>query len=66
MTYGDFKDFPRNTASDKVSRDKALNVAKNPQTMVVIKEVLLQWFISFSIHHPIIKKIEKRKVHLLN
>ena len=31
MTHGDFKDFPRNTASDKVSRDKALNIAKNPK-----------------------------------
>ena len=31
MTYRDFKDFPRNTASDKVSRDKALNIAKNPK-----------------------------------
>ena len=31
MTYGDFKDFPRNTAFDKVSRNKALNIAKNPK-----------------------------------
>ena len=31
MTYGDFKDLERTTASDKVLRDKALNIAKNPK-----------------------------------
>ena len=30
-TYGDFKDLERRTASDKVLRDKAFNVAKNPK-----------------------------------
>ena len=30
-TYGDFKDLPRRTASDKVLRDKAFNIAKNPK-----------------------------------
>ena len=29
MAYGDFKDLARRTASDKVLRDKAFNVAKN-------------------------------------
>ena len=29
MTYGDFKDLPKRTASDKVLCDKAFNVAKN-------------------------------------
>ena len=29
MAYGDFKDLARRTASDKVSRDKAFNIAKN-------------------------------------
>ena len=28
---GDFKDLTRRTASDKILRDKALNVAKNPK-----------------------------------
>ena len=28
MTYGDFKDLPRRTASDKVLSDKAINIAK--------------------------------------
>ena len=29
MVYGDFKDLVRRTASDKVLRDKAFNIAKN-------------------------------------
>ena len=29
MVYGDFKDLKRRTASDKVLRDKAFNIAKN-------------------------------------
>ena len=31
MAYGDFKDLPRRTASDKILRDKAFNIAKNPK-----------------------------------
>ena len=31
MTYGDFKDITRRTASDKILRDKAFNIAKNPK-----------------------------------
>ena len=31
MDYLDFKDFHRRTASDKVLRDKAFNIAKNPK-----------------------------------
>ena len=29
MAYGDFNDLPRRTASDKVLRDKAFNIARN-------------------------------------
>ena len=29
MAYGDFKNLPRGTASDKVLHDKAFNIAKN-------------------------------------
>ena len=36
MTYGDFKDLPKRTASDKVLRDKALIIGKN---MMDIKEI---------------------------
>ena len=31
MSYGDFKDLPRRTVSDKVLRDKAFNITKNPK-----------------------------------
>ena len=31
MAYGDFKDLSRRTASDKVLRDKAFNIAVNPK-----------------------------------
>ena len=31
MGYGDFKDLTRRTASDKILRDKAFNIAKNPK-----------------------------------
>ena len=31
MAYGYFKDLERRTASDKVLRDKAFNIAKNPK-----------------------------------
>ena len=31
MAYGDFKDLKRRTFSDKVLRDKAFKVAKNPK-----------------------------------
>ena len=31
MAYGNFKDLARRTASDKVLRDNAFNIAKNPK-----------------------------------
>ena len=31
MDYGDFKDLARRAASDKVSKDKAFNITKNPK-----------------------------------
>ena len=31
ISYGDFKDLARRTASDKVLRDKAFNIVKNPK-----------------------------------
>ena len=31
MAYGDFKDLARRTASDKILRDEAFNIAKNPK-----------------------------------
>ena len=31
MTYGDFKDLNRRTAADKILRDNAFNIAKDPK-----------------------------------
>ena len=31
MAYGNFKDLARRTAADKVLRDKAFNIAKDPK-----------------------------------
>ena len=31
MAYGDFKDLKRRTGSDKILRDKAFSIAKNPE-----------------------------------
>ena len=31
MAYGDFKDLTRRTAFDKILRNKAFNIAKNPK-----------------------------------
>ena len=31
MAYGDFEDLTRRTALDKILRDKAFNIAKNPK-----------------------------------
>ena len=33
MAYGNFKDLPRRTASGKVLRDKAFNIAKEHNIM---------------------------------
>ena len=46
IAYGDFKDFPRRTASDKVLGDKAFSIAKN-QNMMDINVDLVQWFTNF-------------------
>ena len=31
MAYGDFKDLARRTVFDKILKDKAFNIAKNPK-----------------------------------
>ena len=46
MAYVDFKDLVRRTASDKVLRDKAFNIAKNPKYDRYQRGL---WFISFLI-----------------
>ena len=60
MTYGDFKDLTRRTASDKILRDKALNIAKNPKYdgYQRVKGVLLQWFRNVLIKRPLVLVIK--------
>ena len=50
MTYGDFKDTKRRTASDQILRDKTFNIAKNPKYDGYQR--LLLWFINFLIKKP--------------
>ena len=42
MSSGNFNDLARRTASDKVLRDKAINIAKNPEYDGYQRE----WFIN--------------------
>ena len=51
MGYGDFKDLKGRTASDKILRDKAFNIAKNPKYDGYQKGLAL-WFINFLIKSP--------------
>ena len=48
MAYGDFRDLARRTISDKVLRDKAFNIAKNPKYDEYQRGLLL-WFTNFLI-----------------
>ena len=54
MAYEDFKDLARRTASDKILRDKAFNIAKDPK-YEQLAEVL---------HKPIIRNFKKGTVYL--
>ena len=45
MAYGDFKGLSRRTASDKIFRDKAFNIAINPKYEGMLD--LPQWFVIF-------------------
>ena len=55
MADGDFKDLTRRTASDRILRDKAFNIAKSPKYMDINVD-LLQWFINFLIEKYLVKQ----------
>ena len=70
MAYGDFKDLTRRTTFDKILRDKAFNIAKNPKYdgyqrgfSSVKNENISNKELAEELHKPIIRKFEKRKVH---
>ena len=57
MVY--WNDLNKSTASDKALRDKAFNIAKI-QKMMVIKMILLQWFMNFLIKKVQVKQLKMR------
>ena len=79
MAYGDFKDLARRTVSDKILRDKAFNIAKNPKydgyqeglaSMVykffdsgIKNENVSDKQLAEKLHKRIIRKFKKLKVH---
>ena len=81
MAYWDFKDLNRRTASDEVLCDKAINTAKNLKyglASMVYKffdektcdgtgenEIIFNKELAEKMQKPTIRKIEKRRLHLL-
>ena len=59
MAYGDFKDLTKRTASDKILRDKAFNVAKNPKYDGYQRE-LLKSSINFLIKKVLVVVLKMR------
>ena len=70
MTYGDFKDLKKRTAADKVLRDKAFNITKDPidikedqkGLMAVVLNLHLKmsnWLKNFI--NPLLKNLKKGK-----
>ena len=60
LAYGDFKDLAKRTASDKVLRDKAFNIAKNTKHYG-----FFQWFINFLIRnllHVVVIEMNLNKI----
>ena len=53
MAYEDFKNLTRRTASDKILRDKALNIAKNPKHDIYQRDLA-----------SVVYKLVDKKVHL--
>ena len=66
MSYGDFKDLARRTAYDKVFRDKAFNIAKNPKYDGYQRGLLL-WFTNVLIksRKEVVLMIKLNKISIL-
>ena len=58
LAYGDFKDLARRTASDKVLRNKASNIAESPK-YGRYQRGLASWFITFVIKPQVVELIMK-------
>ena len=73
MAYGDFKDLARRTAADRVLRDKAFNIAKDPKYdgyQRGLASMVYKFFdnkmpqneqLAEELHKPIIRKFKKKK-----
>ena len=59
MAHTYFKDFTKKTDSDKILRDKAFNIAKNPKYDGYQRE-LLQWSIDFLIKNILVEQLKVR------
>ena len=59
MAYGDFKDLTRRTASDKILRDKAFNIAKNRMYYGYQRGLISVFFKFF-----LIKKLQVKQLKL--
>ena len=59
MAHAYFKDFTKKTDSDKILRDKAFNIAKNPKYDGYQQE-LLQWSIDFLIKNILVEQLKIR------
>ena len=65
--YGDFKDLNKRPAADKVLRDKAFNIVKNPKYDGYQSELWceLQWSINNLIKNLLVDQL-KMKLYLIN
>ena len=64
IAYEDFKDLARKTASDKVLKDKAFNIAKNPK-YDGYQEVLLLWLKNSLTKKPLVVVFLHLQINLL-
>ena len=63
MSYQDFKDLTRRTASDKILHEKAFDIAKIP-IVIDIEGVLIQPFLNLLIKELQVKQL-KMKLYLI-
>ena len=79
VAFGDFKDLTRRTASGKVLRDKAFNIAKNPKYQRGLAIIIYKFFdkktsgsgvkpmsneqLGEELHKPITRKFKKYSHH---
>ena len=66
--YGDFKDLAKRTASDKVLKDKALNITKNPKYdgyQRVLASMVYKFFYKKSVGSGVANNVIKQNLQLI-